>query len=387
MAAVRGGNAGNRVTVDEALLAADGRIDAALQTVNQRGPSTLSKAETEALFGVDTLVADFAARAYADITGRTVAAPAVPVPAPAPSRPPRPGRPPQLAGGLQPAGSTPAQVRPDYVGTARLLKEYLRATDDDRDGRLSLRDMRFMLTRNNHPELELALLGNDPNRSIRDALSMLSSFETVIWLARVHARTATGDNRPSLADVDAVIDAAVAFYTGVDADGDGVMDSGASVPAGHRMNKLDEAFFVVAQERPDFGAPPFLATFDHEGDRVESKRRPLLLTGQASVDIRRMVYFVNESDNDNRWPYWAGRRTSRYRLDVDEANALLALIQQRPQPEQSALLTELAQWIRSDAGRAHLEAAAVPIIESYARSLGVQGSFVGNSTAPMIPPW
>jgi hypothetical protein len=133
---------------------------------------------------------------------------------------------------------------------------------------------------------------------------------------------------------------------------------------------------------------PWLGLIDHEGDLEPAKRRALDLSGPPREAVRELVFQFNKAGNDNHWPAWSGRPTSRYRLDVDEVTPLVARLEQEPVARQRELFSALVEWLQSTSpGMVYVNIPARPLIDALAARLGhPYRSPQGDWPAPRLPP-
>ena len=346
VAAVRAEASNHTVKIDAVVDKATAAVEELVRGVDTRAIGTLSAAEIKKLAKADHAVAVEVAHAYELITGKPIA-----LPDPAPKPPKRPGT--HGSGDGVELGAKLENAKQALKGAARRI-------DRDRDGKLTVGELRYATGRMGPDQgLDLTAIGS-------------------------YARSRSHSSAPTLEQWDETVDAAAGMVERADADHNGFIngDEGGVLvdkPAGNAM-------YDATARQPDRFKLPYSTLYDHDGELSADQRDPLDKNLPPDQLTRQIVWRNNLSDNDNRWPVWTGWATSRYRIGPDEAPGVIADLESLPRAKAKKALKELATWIADPGpGRAYIMPDQVPLFDALAARLGVNGlNFVGDPKAPKL---
>jgi hypothetical protein len=195
-----------------------------------------------------------------------------------------------------------------------------------------------------------------------------------------YARSRSHSSEPTLKQWDETVDAAAAIVERADTNHDGTLDAD--------LTQKPAAYAVASFGTPDPFALPHSTLYDHDGELPADRRQPIDKSLPPDKLARQIVWRNNLSDNDNRWPAFTGRVTSRFRIGPDEASGVIADLESLPKAQAKKVLKELSKWITDGAPScAYVMPDQVPLFDALAARLGVRGlSFVGKVTAPSLGP-
>jgi len=261
-----------------------------------------------------------------------------------------------------------------------VLHALVDAMDASRDGTITLGEAKSFLTRANHGAFW------DPQVPVENRPR---TVERVLYDVReaVYQRTrrspTTSEVKEELARYVARAKEIGADWHGGSFDASGPVDLVADIDA--------LILFEAAREPPlNLHNEPYVRFFDHEGDEAVAKRRPLDLSGPAATAIRNLVFHFNKAGNDNHWPLWSGRSTSRYRLDAEETANVVERIRSEPPARRAELFQAMVDWLSwqgNTPGILYVNVEGRHLIDALAVELGHSyRSPTTEQTAPRLPP-
>lgn len=248
----------------------------------------------------------------------------------------------------------------DVTRAATLLKKVVDKADVFKDGALSREEIRY--------------LGQAARGATKDART-LAALEG----AHGHGR-ATGPQ--PLPEVRKSIDELKARLRAADADGDGALSEAEQRKLRTKGEKGLLGFVDVAKRHQvsDFTMPP-----------PPPENRPRFRwSGTAAEVCQSLLAAFSIRANDNHWPTWGvppeqRGMSARYVIDSAEAKEMVQALKNLYPARQKSVLTELARRTeRSAFGCAAVTSAAKPVLDAYARSLGLSLAF-RNPAAPTMP--